>query len=170
MWKSLQKHITLFSFLFHHDLIKAWHLQRADTTPDSSFKVSAEQTSKETSFSIQTRSRHAFASSFLHLAEQTHWFIFHRGQRTGFSSLWDTGAIKPYIAALNPRVWFRGPVLPKSRALGRTRGSEGTQMEMRQSSRGVHAVLCCAVLCQVSSVLQNATATSLLLPFSLCLM
>lgn len=74
-----------------------------------------------------------------------HWCIFGRGQTTGFPLLWDAGAIKAYIAALNPCAWFKGPVLPKCRALGRTHSSEGTQMEMRQSSSGVHVVLCCAV-------------------------
>lgn len=88
----------------------------------------------------------------------------------GFPLLWDTGAIKHYIATLKPSAWFKGPVLPKSRALGRTRSSKGTQMETRKSSRGVHVVLRCAVLCQVISALQNATASSLLLPFFLRLM
>lgn len=92
------------------------------------------------------------------------------GRRTGFPLLWDTGAIKHYIATLNPSAWFKGPVLPKSRALGRTCSSKGTQMETRKSSRGVHVVLRCAVLCQVISALQNATASSLLFPFFLRLM
>lgn len=115
-WKYLQKHVTFSPLIFHHYLIKVWHLQRADTTPDSAFKVSAEQTTNETSFSSKTRSRNTFVRSFLLLAEQN--TLMHLSQRTeqrtGFPLLGNTGAIKPSSAALNPCAWFKGPVLPKS--------------------------------------------------------